>query len=85
MIEKWGHLSKQWHGDPGSTKLLTLPGWKKKGTRSWSTQWKLEPWQRWIYHEAKASGPLTSIAPSMALGGTQAMCQVEGIYQLKSV
>ena len=51
MIEKWGHLSKQWHGDPGSTKLLTLPGWKKNGTRSWSTQWKLEPWQRWIYHE----------------------------------
>ena len=42
-------------------------------------------YRRWIYHEAKASGPLTSIAPSMALGGTQAMCQVEGIYQLKSV
>lgn len=52
VIEKWGHLSKRWCGDPGSTKLLVLPGWKKKGNRSWSTQWKLEPWQRWIYQEA---------------------------------
>lgn len=33
VIEKWGHLSKRWCGDPGSTKLLALPGWKKKGTR----------------------------------------------------